>query len=260
MSDPIQEYALNAIYEKHYSTIESIIDTEDKEIIDNALNDAYESGLTRGIAEHPRYTRIDIEGRDGCYAIYRKKPESNTITTEVLTPGVNLTMKTPVDDTALQMESADLIYELIQGGEPAIDELDCYLRPFEHLACNKNTVRTNKETKKEQPSLEKIAIEHSGVMNDKLPEGYSPIEYLEDMGELEYEISELVQEGKEYLAKNKYDMASLIFKDVSNLQSIHDSLTEAEIKEVIDVVEIMDTAARDHIPNRLYSNIYKMKY
>ena len=260
MADPIQQHAIDTIFEKYYQTTDTIIDTEDGEVIHNSLNDAYQSGLTRGLADHPRYTRIDIEGREGCYAIFQKKPQSDIITTEVLTPGIELNIKTPADDFDMQMYSAESIYQFLEGGDPAIDELDRYMRPFEHLTSKKPPTEPPKPNPnpKSKPSLEQIAAEHSGVMNDKLPGDYSPIEYLEDMGELEYEISELALEGKEYIQKNEYGMAAMHLKDADYLQSIHDSLSHGEIKDAITVIEKMDTAGRDHIPVRLYKQIYRM--
>ncbi len=254
MTDPFQKTAINAIYQKYYNKPGTLIDTEDSELISNSLNDAYQSGLNRGLLEHPTYRQIDIEGLLGHYATYKREPDSNIITTEVLTPGIELVIKTSVDDYEEQRYATEQIYRLLECETPTDKDIDKYMRPFEHLSS-----KTSKQKNEPKPSLENITAEYNCGISSKLPDGYHLVDYMEDIGELKFEIDELIHKGKLSVEKANYRMAVSEFKDVTDLKSIRAYLLQGKFSNAISGIDKLDTKAREHIPNRLYGKIYKME-
>ncbi len=100
----------------------------------NVIESAYDAGLERGLHHHPRYTQIDIESQRHHFAIYNRKPGTNWINVQILTPEIELKSAVPADNPAEQRIAAQAIYKELEGVDCNPDGLDRYMQPFRHLS------------------------------------------------------------------------------------------------------------------------------
>ena len=134
MIDPIQTESIDAIVKQYQARLPVTKDSD--ALIKDVLNEAYLAGRDRGTLAHPRYTKIEIEGRDRHYAIFHRKMRSQLIDVEVLTPRLSLENTIPADDLEMQLIGAKHIYKILEGYEPSTLGIDLYMRPIEQLANN----------------------------------------------------------------------------------------------------------------------------
>lgn len=136
MTDPIQQESIDSIVQQYHSRLKVTDDMD--ALIQDILNSAYAAGRDRGTLAHPRYTSIDIEGRDGYYTIFSRKQRSEFINVEIVTPEIELESAVPVNDISQQVIGAKHVYRELEGYSPTSAGLDLYMRPFEHLSGNYN--------------------------------------------------------------------------------------------------------------------------
>lgn len=142
MKDTIKQNALEDIAQKglEVDNIYSITHWDDTPLkfslaeVRHVLESAYDAGLARGLHYHPRYTRIDIEGERHHYAIFNRKPGTNWINVEIMTPEIELESAVPADNPAEQKIAAKSIYRELEGKRCDDAGLDRYMQPFRHLS------------------------------------------------------------------------------------------------------------------------------
>lgn len=142
MKDMIKQNALEDIAQRdlEIDNIYSITHWDEKPLnfklaeVRQVLESAYDAGLERGLHHHPRYTRIDIEGERHHYAVFNRKPGTNWINVEVMTPEVEIESAVPADNPTEQKIAAKAIYRELQECHCNDIGLDRYMQPFRHLA------------------------------------------------------------------------------------------------------------------------------
>lgn len=139
MTDPITNESIEKIFHGYQERLKFASNEEQKDgLVLEKLYDAYEAGRSRGTLAHPRYTRVDIEGRYGHYAVFSRKSQSNFVDVQILTPEIELESSLPVNDYPQQLIGAEHIFENLEGYRPIASVLDMYMRPFEHLTGHYN--------------------------------------------------------------------------------------------------------------------------
>jgi hypothetical protein len=139
MTDPITNESIEKIFHSYQGRLKFASNEEQKDgLILEKLYTAYDAGRGRGTLAHPRYTRIDIEGREGHFAVFNRKPQSEFVDVEILTPEIFLESSLPINDYEQQLIGARHIFEQLEGYRPIKSTLDLYMRPFEHLTGHYN--------------------------------------------------------------------------------------------------------------------------
>ena len=133
MIDEIMNTSIEVILNKYQQRRNLMVSLAEHQHVCEALNAAYLAGRDRGTIHHPTYTRIDIEGPKGAYAVYHRPPGLDVITAQVLTPGRTSQHIIPDEDLMKQVAAAGRIYQQVAGTRPGLEELDLYMRPIEHL-------------------------------------------------------------------------------------------------------------------------------
>ncbi|AQQ71422.1 hypothetical protein SMSP2_01796 [Limihaloglobus sulfuriphilus] len=130
MGDLIKSTSIDSLMDQH---AKQVFKTGDNAALKVVLNMAYDMGMLRGISSHPRYTEIEIQGMSGHYAILSRKPYSNMIDVEILTPEVEVKSSIPADDIAQRLVAAQHVYSELEDVKDNFYGLDSYIRPFEHI-------------------------------------------------------------------------------------------------------------------------------
>ena len=134
MTDTIEQESIEKIFREYQDRLKFASNNDQKEgLVLETLYTAYDAGRGRGTLAHPRYTRIDIEGREGHFAVFNRKPQSEYVDVEILTPEIFLESSLPINDHEQQLIGARHIFEQLEGYRPITSALDLYMRPFEHL-------------------------------------------------------------------------------------------------------------------------------
>ncbi len=105
--------------------------------------------------------------------------------------------------------------------------------------------------------LERLTEDERSQIQAKLPPGYLIDQYIDDMQTLQYEINDLIRSGKEFVDAKEYGLAGTTFTDVSDLQDIYTVFSRGKLSKGRVLVESLDTAVRDHLPVRLYDQMYR---
>lgn len=80
------------------------------------------------------YRGIEIEGQRGSYAQLRRKPGSEVIEVELLTPTLNRTHYVRADDPEDQWSMAECLQETLEGRRGTGLDIRTYFSVIEHLA------------------------------------------------------------------------------------------------------------------------------
>ncbi len=134
MTDPIQRETIEGIVRQYHNRFNAGDDKND--LVNDIVVASYMAGRDRGTLQHPRYTQIDIEGRDGYYAIFSRRMRSEFIDIQLLTPEVEVQSAVPANNYVEQLIAAADIYHQLEGYRPDAAGIDMYMRPIEQLAGN----------------------------------------------------------------------------------------------------------------------------
>lgn len=111
---------------------------------------------------------------------------------------------------------------------------------------------TSYRSNKARLSLETITSGLRNRLEERLPRTYPLDQYIDDLNAFDKSIGDVIQTGLGFLNQREFGLAGTSFTDASDLGDIYNALTKGDIRSAQRMIYVLDTAARDHIPSRLY--------